>query len=189
MLISESLMMLINLLFSKFLNLVFNYIIITLIYLNTKKFELVNTHRQVNCIDQANTNKTDKRKTKQQQYQTKCSPPWVMYLLMIRALPSRVSLWRRRMCCSSRPRRSAYFLKLFVIDPRHPITMGTMVILVSHTLSSSTWRDMYLFIFSFSFFVMFLSAAIDVYNYGLLRLLVNQNNVWFSCWNDVIRVY
>ena len=49
-------------------------IIITLIYFSTKKNKLVNTHRQVNCIDQPNTNKTDKQKTKQQQYQTKCSP-------------------------------------------------------------------------------------------------------------------
>ena len=44
---------------------------ITLIYFSTKKDKLVNTHRQVNCIDQPNTNKKDKRKTKQQQYQTK----------------------------------------------------------------------------------------------------------------------
>ena len=56
-------------------NFLLNSIIITLIYFSTKKDKLVNTHRQVNCIDQPNTNKTDKRKTKQQQYQTKCSPP------------------------------------------------------------------------------------------------------------------
>ena len=37
-------------------------IIITLIYFSTKKDELVNTHRQVNCIDQPNTNKTAKHK-------------------------------------------------------------------------------------------------------------------------------
>ena len=57
------------------LNKRFIIIIITLIYFSTKNDKLVNTHRQVYCIDQPNTNKTDKRKTKQQQYQTKCSPP------------------------------------------------------------------------------------------------------------------